>query len=59
MPKFGYKHTQEVFPTVTPVVVDKTNGFSKDSGGFLDSCFSFSCLLSQLITGEKEKYNRA
>lgn len=32
----------------------KTEEFSKDSGGFRDSCFSFSCLLSQLITVRKK-----
>lgn len=41
--------------TLSPVV--NNEGLSKDFGGVTDSCFSFSCLLSQFITvgGKREE----
>lgn len=48
-------------PTLSPVVVDKTEGLSAGSVdcGVLVSCFSFSCLFSQLMTVETEIQERS
>lgn len=40
-------------PTLSPAV--HPGGLSTGFAAVMDSCFSFSCLLSQLITGRRKK----